>query len=456
MGQRPVRHSSIFRRPRRSRVYPRTRWARWLERADSLGLGLLGRDRALSQHPDRRHLEPRRVPHVRLRQSLLVPAGTPAIRDVRDGEAVAGNECSTRSRFARSQWYHLAATFKRPVLKTYVNGQAVGSANWDYPIGHRGDLLVGKWSGAGHKGLIDEVKIFNRALSAAEIKAEYQQAFAGGGDVPQGQPAYELIPRTSQLAAAAALFENDSAKLAVSPRGRCVALIDKSTGEDRILRTTPLVSIRLGDRVYRRTTCTLEDGKLIFRFDQADTTVVVGVTVKEQYFVFQVESVSNPQVDEVTFVDLSLKPCERVSGMSGLAADDRFGVCLRTLNLTTRVEVGGRPPVLKATAFKELRAGDRPGGTGGLPDAADDARLAATGTRRERCSVLRVGRPVCVGRRGQSRLLRVCQSVGEGRRCVDRLGATRRHPDGTHVGLGAEPWSLRAGQESCSRTDWTV
>ncbi|HQX49958.1 MAG TPA: hypothetical protein PLR25_08625 [Planctomycetaceae bacterium] len=258
------------------------------------------------------------------------------------------------SPFALSQWYHLAATFKRPLLTTYVNGKKVGSANWDFPIGHRGDLLVGKWAGAGgHHGLIDDVKIFNRALSAAEIATEYDQGAAGRTDVPQGTTAYKQIPRASQLATAVALFENDSAKLAVSSRGRCVALIDKSTGEDRLLRTTPLVSIRIGDSVYHRSTCTLEDGKLIFRLDQADTTVVVGVTAKPQYFVFQVESVSNPQVNEVTFVDLSVKPCDRVSGMSGLAADDQFGLCLRTLNLTTRVDVGGQPPVLKATAFKE-------------------------------------------------------------------------------------------------------
>jgi len=38
--------------------------------------------------------------------------------------------------------------------------------------------------------------------------------------------------------------------------------------------------------------------------------------------------------------------------MSGLAADDEFGVCLRTLNLQTQVNVGRNPPVLTATAFK--------------------------------------------------------------------------------------------------------
>jgi hypothetical protein len=69
--------------------------------------------------------------------------------------------------FAMGRWYHLAATFKRPVIKTYVNGRPVGSANWDHPVGHEGDFVIGKWGGAvSHTGLIDEVRVFNRALEA--------------------------------------------------------------------------------------------------------------------------------------------------------------------------------------------------------------------------------------------------------------------------------------------------
>lgn len=69
------------------------------------------------------------------------------------------------SRFETGKWYHLVATFKRPELTTYVNGQKVGSARWDYPVGYKGALEIGRWGGPScHKGLIDEVKVFNRAL----------------------------------------------------------------------------------------------------------------------------------------------------------------------------------------------------------------------------------------------------------------------------------------------------
>ena len=138
--------------------------------------------------------------------------------------------------FELGRWYHLAATFKRPEIKTYLDGQEVGSAKWDYPVGYRNDLVIGKWSGkVGHEGLIDEVRIFNRALSADEVAAEFQCGLPGRVPEAGKKVAYERIPRASQLERAVAVFETDFAKLAVGPSGRCTALIDKSTGADRIL-----------------------------------------------------------------------------------------------------------------------------------------------------------------------------------------------------------------------------
>ena len=258
------------------------------------------------------------------------------------------------SPFSEGQWYHLAATFKRPGIKTYVNGMQVGSANWDYAVGHQGDLIIGKWGGAvTHKGMIDEVKIFDRALAADEIAASHAKEAAARAATPEGKVAYKNIPRESQLAAAVATFENEFAKLAVSSLGRCTALIDKRTGEDYVLRTTPMVSIKQGDKLYRRAACSLKDGKLVLEFVEAQTTVALNVTTKPRYFVFRVESVDGPGVDSLTFVQLNLKPCDHVNTMSGLAADDTFGVCLRTLNLQTLVSVRGNPPILSAAAFQE-------------------------------------------------------------------------------------------------------
>jgi glucose/arabinose dehydrogenase len=72
-------------------------------------------------------------------------------------------------------WTHLAATFGGGVLKLYVNGAQVSSvsvsgaviaSNGLLKIG--GNAIWGEW----FNGLIDEVRVYNRALTAAEIQTD--------------------------------------------------------------------------------------------------------------------------------------------------------------------------------------------------------------------------------------------------------------------------------------------
>jgi len=85
--------------------------------------------------------------------------------------------------FDLGRWYHLAATFKRPLITTYVDGVAVGSATWPFPVGQTGDMHLGRWGldqgkTQSHYGLIDEVKIYRRALREDEIKSSYKHEAA--------------------------------------------------------------------------------------------------------------------------------------------------------------------------------------------------------------------------------------------------------------------------------------
>jgi hypothetical protein len=77
------------------------------------------------------------------------------------------------------RWYRLSATFNRPTITTYLNGAPAGSASWNYPVGCSGPILIGKWELGRtlfHCGLIDEVKIYNRALTPTEIRTSYEKA----------------------------------------------------------------------------------------------------------------------------------------------------------------------------------------------------------------------------------------------------------------------------------------
>jgi len=82
------------------------------------------------------------------------------------------------------RWTHICATFKRPDVTTYVNGESVAAARWNYPTGQTGEIVVGRWNldqgkTQSHYGLIDELRLFNRALSPTEAKAEFRRTFKG-------------------------------------------------------------------------------------------------------------------------------------------------------------------------------------------------------------------------------------------------------------------------------------
>jgi hypothetical protein len=94
------------------------------------------------------------------------------------------DEIVSSSTFPAGQWYHVAATYDGSAMKLYVNGNLEASKPFTSSITY--DRLI-PWTigstaapirAAGYprtfNGVIDEVEIFNRALSQAEIQAIYK------------------------------------------------------------------------------------------------------------------------------------------------------------------------------------------------------------------------------------------------------------------------------------------
>ncbi len=79
-----------------------------------------------------------------------------------------------------NQWYHLALVRNGNVFTIYRNGVSVGSeANAVAVPNINAPLTIGQAEGIGYlDGLIDEVTMYGRALSVADIQAIYE---AGGG-----------------------------------------------------------------------------------------------------------------------------------------------------------------------------------------------------------------------------------------------------------------------------------
>ncbi len=112
----------------------------------------------------------------RLVLALNTYRGEPKLQwAVADGTAY---QCGVLPLPSVDTWSHLAMTFDGRSLRFYQDGVAVGSAHQTVKPRVAGvPLLIGKCQGLGEqffRGLIDEVRIYSRALSEMEILAQYK------------------------------------------------------------------------------------------------------------------------------------------------------------------------------------------------------------------------------------------------------------------------------------------
>src|SRR5262249_37706206 len=96
-------------------------------------------------------------------------------------------------------WTHLAVTYDAANLPLYVNGTLVApkaqtgnTVTSTKPLRFGGDSVWGEY----FKGFLDEVRVYNRALSAAEIQTDMNTPVGGGagGLALDGAPGGEAGP----------------------------------------------------------------------------------------------------------------------------------------------------------------------------------------------------------------------------------------------------------------------
>src|SRR5438105_6130918 len=115
---------------------------------------------------------------------------------------VGGSDVSATgpSALPLNSWSHLAATYDGTTMRIYVNGAQVGTFAVSGSITtSTGQLSIGGnnvW-GEYFSGLIDEVRVYNRALSAAEIQTDMTTAIGGGSSS-------DTTPPTASITAPAA------------------------------------------------------------------------------------------------------------------------------------------------------------------------------------------------------------------------------------------------------------
>src|SRR5437762_3296180 len=120
----------------------------------------------------------------------LMASSGPNNRPAVGGTWTAGNQnLAAPSALAVNTWTHLAATFDGAMVRLYVNGVQVASQAQATPLRTTtGTLQIGADSYAGENfaGRIDEVRLYNRALTAAEIQTDMNTA-VGSAPTPDTQ-----------------------------------------------------------------------------------------------------------------------------------------------------------------------------------------------------------------------------------------------------------------------------
>ncbi|MEK6874496.1 MAG: LamG domain-containing protein, partial [Nanoarchaeota archaeon] len=101
------------------------------------------------------------------------------------------------------EWRHFAGTYNGTTMAFYINGQLVNTTTVNAAIGHSGtyQFLIGAYEGDSglpntlfhFNGSVDELKLFNRSLSASEVANEYQMMSYGSTEKDAtGTPAPDI------------------------------------------------------------------------------------------------------------------------------------------------------------------------------------------------------------------------------------------------------------------------
>lgn len=281
-------------------------------------------------------------------QSCSFRMGRPGQRHGVAGEQWTETSAPLLNKLPMKQWVHLAAVFKRPELTTYVNGQKVGSAKWDYPVGQQGDMQLGRWSGpVSHQGLIDDVRIYGRALDPAEVQTIAQS-------VHRDAEHYTDLGRATTNAKELISLTTRNATLRIGDDASILSLTENASGRELTAQALPMLSVQQASgRILQPRHMRISDGMLVAEFPHAGGTVSLHVEAKNDYFVVTPVTVDVADVQRLTLLQLAPQPQQYIGSMAGLASDDEAGVCLRSLAVEVEVSLGGQPVRMQAATTAE-------------------------------------------------------------------------------------------------------
>jgi len=117
------------------------------------------------------------------------------------GEKTGPVSC-TYSALEYKKWNHIATTYDKSVMKLYVNGAEVASKIFTERVSSSGEpWYIGFDPGNQIQGLMDEVALFNVALTAEDIKRIYEDGLGMATGILAVSPAEKIAATWSSIRA---------------------------------------------------------------------------------------------------------------------------------------------------------------------------------------------------------------------------------------------------------------
>ncbi|MFH1371817.1 MAG: LamG domain-containing protein [Planctomycetota bacterium] len=88
----------------------------------------------------------------------------------------SGSAMNSSYTLSLNQWYHIVGTYDGSTIALYVNGAPVNSNPKTLSIGNNNmPVCIGsRLSENSYKGIADDVRIYNRALTSEEVEELYE------------------------------------------------------------------------------------------------------------------------------------------------------------------------------------------------------------------------------------------------------------------------------------------
>lgn len=140
-------------------------------------------------------------------------------------------------------------------------------------------------------------------------------------------------------------IENNHVKYVIAANGKNLHFIDKQTAIDYCAgKHSRFARLTKNGKRYDASSVCYADGCMTVQFGQSGVSAVIKVMNKKNYFIFEVSSITDNQVQELVFIDLAIT-CKEMP-------EETFAGCALALNLQTKVNVlPGPMSRLKASCY---------------------------------------------------------------------------------------------------------